>query len=170
MIAAVGTRQSLGGFVGFEAEVALLEFSGGGGLVEACVAEHQVVVGFEIFGIDGERGLEFGDGVYVAALEEEDAAEVVVDDAVARVLLDYFAEMARGFVVLAFAAEDARIEIVGAGEIRLEREGAIENFSGRGQIAFLYADAAQIDPAVGILRIDLRDFRERCGGAGEIAL
>ena len=107
----------MGGFVGFEAEVALLEFGGGVGLVEACVAEHQVVVGFEIFGIDGEGGLEFGDGVYVATLEEEDAAEVVVHNAIARVLLDYFAEVAGGFIVAAFAAEDARIEIVGAGEI-----------------------------------------------------
>ncbi len=110
----------MGGFVGFEAQVALLEFGGGVGLVEACVAEHQVVVSLEIFGIDCERGLEFGDGIDVATLEEEDAAEIVVYDAVARILLDYFTQMARGFIVAAFAAEDARIEIVGAGEIGLE--------------------------------------------------
>ena len=94
-----------------------MEFGCGVGLFEACVAEHQVVISFEIFGIDCERGLEFGDGVDVATLEEEDAAEIVVNDAVARVLLDHFAQMLSCFVVAAFAAQDARIEIVGAGEI-----------------------------------------------------
>src|SRR5580704_6290366 len=71
---AIGAGQGLGGFVGFEAEVTILVRVSAGFVAEAGVAEHQVVVGLEIFGIDGKRLLEFFDGVGVAFLEEEDAA------------------------------------------------------------------------------------------------
>ena len=71
---AIGAGQGLGGFVGFEAEVAFLVLVGAGFVAEAGVAEHEVVVGLEIFRIDGEGLLEFFDGVGVALLEKEDAA------------------------------------------------------------------------------------------------
>ena len=80
---AVGTGQGLGGFVGFETEVTILVFVGVGFVAEAGVAEHQVVVGLEIFGIDGEGLLEFFHGVGIALLQEKDAAEFVVDYAIA---------------------------------------------------------------------------------------
>jgi len=53
-------------------------FVGAGFVAEAGVAEHEVVIGLEIFGIDGEcfAGNSV-DGVGVALLEEKDAAEFV---------------------------------------------------------------------------------------------
>ena len=71
---AVGAGEGLRGFVGFEAEVALLVRVGAGFVAESSVAEHEVVVGLEVFGIDGESLLEFLRGVSVTLLEEEDAA------------------------------------------------------------------------------------------------
>ena len=78
---AIGASQGLGGFVGFEAEVAFLVLVGAGFVAETGVAEHQVVIGLEVFGIDGERLLEFFGGVGVALLEEEDAAEFIKNGA-----------------------------------------------------------------------------------------
>ena len=50
---AIGAGQGLGGFVGFEAEIAFLVFVGAGFIAKTGVAEHEVVVGLEVFGVDG---------------------------------------------------------------------------------------------------------------------
>ena len=99
---AVGSGEGLRRFIGLEAEIALLVIIGAGFVAEAGVAEHQVVVGLQIFGIDRKRLLEFLDGIGVAFLQKEDAAKFVVDHAVARILSEYGSEHAFGFVVLAF--------------------------------------------------------------------
>ena len=61
-------------------------------LAEAPVAEHQVVVRLQIFGVDGERIFENPDCVGVATLEEHDAADLIDYYAVARVLAAGFGQ------------------------------------------------------------------------------
>jgi len=112
---AIGAGQGLGRFVGFETEIAFLVLVGAGFVAQAGVAEHEVVIGLEIFGIDGECLLEFFDGVGVALLEEEDAAEFVVDDAITGELRENGFEGAGGFVVVAFFFQNAGVEEIGAG-------------------------------------------------------
>jgi len=107
----------LGRFVGFEAEIAFLVFVGAGFVAEAGVAEHEVVIGLEIFGVDGECLLEFFRGVGVTFLQEEDAAEFVVDDAITGELGENGFEGLGGFIVVAFLFQNAGVEEIGAGEI-----------------------------------------------------
>src|SRR5882757_724817 len=80
---AVGAGDGLGGFVRFEAQIAGFVFVSFGVIAEAVVAEHQVVVGLEIFWIDRERLLEFLDSIGVVFFEKQYAAEFVAHDAVA---------------------------------------------------------------------------------------
>ena len=68
-------RQRLRRLIGFESPEELLFALGLGGLSQAAVAEHQIVVRLQIFGIDRERLLRSADGVGVAALQELNAAE-----------------------------------------------------------------------------------------------
>ena len=62
--------ESLGGFVGFETKEELLFAPGISGLAQAAVAEHEIVVRLEVFGIN-RQGIEEGvDCLGVAALEK----------------------------------------------------------------------------------------------------
>src|SRR6266705_955793 len=83
---AVRAGDGLRRFIGFKPQVARLVLFGFGFLPEAGVAEHQIVVRLQIFGVDGQRFVEFGNGICVAFFKEEHAAKFVVYDAVAREL------------------------------------------------------------------------------------
>src|SRR5438105_6879491 len=83
----VRTGDSLRGFIGLESQVARFVLFCFLVVAEAVVAEHQIVMRLQIFGINGESFFEFGDSVGVPLFEEKDAAEFIVDDAVARELL-----------------------------------------------------------------------------------
>src|SRR5579883_2757295 len=133
---AIGAGDRLRSFIGFEAQIALLVSAGAGIVAEAGIAEHQIVIGLEILGIDGKRLLKFFHGISVALLEEEDATEFVVDDAVARILSQRFQQ---------------------------------HHFRATG-VAFLQADAADVGPAVKIVRRHFGDFGESLLRADQIAL
>ena len=79
----IRTGDSLRGFIGLEPQVARFVLFCFLVVAEAVVAEHQIVMRLQIFGIDGESFFEFGDSVGVPLFEEKDAAEFIVDDAVA---------------------------------------------------------------------------------------
>src|SRR5438045_3264759 len=61
-------RQRLGGFVGFETAEELLFALGVGGLPQASITEHQIIVGLEIFRVDSQCLLDRADGVGAAPL------------------------------------------------------------------------------------------------------
>src|SRR6266403_4068388 len=167
---AIGAGQGLGRFVGFETEIAFLVFVGAGFVAEAGVAEHQVVIGLEIFGVDGECLLEFFRGVGVTFLQEEDAAEFVVDDAITGELGENGFEGLGGFVVVAFFFQNAGVEEIGAGEIGFQGQGFEENDLCAFGVAFLDANAADVGPAIEIVGRHFGDFGEGLFGAAEIAL
>ncbi len=82
----VGAGDGLGGFIGFEAQVAFLVRVRAGFVAESGVAEHQVVVGLQVFGINRQCLLEFLHGAGIALLQKENAAKLVDGHAVARIL------------------------------------------------------------------------------------
>ncbi len=167
---AIGARQGLGGFVGFEAEVTLLVFVGAGFVAEAGVAQHEVVVGLQVFRVDRERLLEFFHRVPVALLQEEDAAEFVVDDAIARELREDGLQNLRGLVVVALFFQDTGVEEIGARQIGFQSEGFEKNDFCAFGVAFLDADSADVGPTVEIAGRHFGDFGEGLLGAAEIAL
>src|SRR5438132_13590170 len=89
MSLAIRPGNGLRGFVGFEAQIACLVFVGFSIVAEAAVAEHQVVMCLQIFGINGQCLLEFFNGIGVALLEKQNAAKLVAHNSVARELLKY---------------------------------------------------------------------------------
>ena len=163
-------RQRLGGFVGFEAAEELLFALGFGGLAQAAIAEHQIVVRLEIFGVDSQRLLERADGVGVAALQEEHAAVLVHDDAVARILAANVGETGEGGVVIAGGFLGQRQEEFGAGELRRERERLLQVRAGGFGLAFLNERARDVHEAIGIRRLGLHHALEAVLGALEVAL
>ena len=114
---AVRAGDGLCRFIGFKPQVARLVLFGFAFLPQARVAKHQIVVRLQIFGIDGQRFFEFGNGVGVAFFKEEHAAKFVVDDAVARELLNDNPEVCDGAVVVAVFTEGFRIEEIRARQL-----------------------------------------------------
>jgi hypothetical protein len=82
----------LRGLVGFETAEQFFFAFGVGSLAQAPVAEHQVIVGLQIFRVDGERVFEGGYGFGVFPLQEEDAADLVDYYSIARELAASFGQ------------------------------------------------------------------------------
>ena len=53
---------------------------------EPLIAEHQIVVGLQVFRIDGQHTVERDDRFLVLALQEQHATELIQDDAITRIL------------------------------------------------------------------------------------
>src|SRR5690348_12618 len=127
-------------------------------------------MGLQIFGIYGQRLLELGNGIGVTFFEEEDAAEFVVDDAVAGELLENHLQVCDGAVVVAVFAQDFSVEEIGSRQLRVDRERFFEHLARAASIALLYKHAADVGPAIGILRIGFGDFFEGRGCSFQVAL
>ena len=124
----------------------------------------------QIFGIDGQRFFEFGDRIGVALFEEEHAAKLVVDDAVARILLEDGFEMRDGAFIIAVFAKSFGVKEIGARELCVNGQRFFEHFARAGGVAFLQKHTSDVGPAVGILRVGFGDFFECRGSAFQIAL
>src|SRR5262249_27921198 len=122
------------------------------------------------FGVNGKCLLEFFYGIAVTLLEEEDAAELVMNDAIARKLRENALQASGGAVVVAVVFEDTSVEVIGASELRTESEGFLENFARACGVAFLKESASDVCPAIGILRIGIGDFLKRGSGGFEVPL
>src|SRR5713226_1324041 len=83
---AVRPGDRLRSFIRLESKVAQLMLLGFLVLAEAVVTKHQIIVRLQILGIDGQSSFKFSYCVCVAFLQEENAAELVVNYAVARKL------------------------------------------------------------------------------------
>src|SRR5579862_2946844 len=166
----VGPGQSLRTFVGFESQVALLIFGRALGLAESGIAKHEIVVRFEVFRVNGDRFIQFADGVSVTALQEVDSPQVVVYHAILWVLVQYSLKMLRGLIVFALIAQNGGQEEMRASQVGRNSQRFFEHFFGRGKVAFLSADAAHIHPSIGILRSNFGDFGEGVEGALQITL
>src|SRR5580704_2670554 len=126
MAVAIRASQCLRGFIRLEAKVALLKIGGALWLVHSRVAQHQIVVRFEILGIDRKRSFEFRDGIRISPLQKKDAPEIVANHAVARILSNHLAQMRNGIVVTAFVAKRTRVKIVRPREMWAERNRMFE--------------------------------------------
>ena len=71
--AQIRTGKCLCRFVRLESQVSFLEFRRSLRLSQPRIAEHQVVVGLQVFGIDRKCGLEFPNCFGVAAFEKENS-------------------------------------------------------------------------------------------------
>src|SRR6266702_3398589 len=91
----------LRGFVGLETEISRLVLAGFGIIAEAVVAEHQVVMRLQIFGIDRERLFKLFHCVCVTPLQKKHPAQFIAYHTVTRKLLEHGPQMSRRAVVLA---------------------------------------------------------------------
>ncbi len=82
----IRARDGLRSFIGLEAQIADLVLVGFGVVAEAVIAKHEVVIGLQIFGVDRKCLLEFLHRVGITLLQEQDAAELIVNNAIARIL------------------------------------------------------------------------------------
>ena len=170
MLLTVLAGQDLTGFVGFEPFIQALVVRGGLHVAETAIGEHQRVVRHQILGIDGENVLQGVDGVSVVPLQELNSADLVQHDPILRVLYPGGLQVAQGGRVVARFLVDQGHEEMGSWEVRCQREGARQYLPSRRQIAFRDRDAAEIDPAVRIVRLEFGDALEGAAGSDQIAL
>src|SRR5580765_8307509 len=95
----VRTGNRLGRFVGLESRIKRLLARGERRVADTLVAEHEIVVRLEIFGIDQEHLSERRDGVVEPPLQEMNPSDLVEHDAVARILLGSDAQVIERFVI-----------------------------------------------------------------------
>src|SRR5579883_2977481 len=162
--------QSLRCFVGFEAAEEALFPRGFAGLSQAAEAEHQVVVRLEVFGVDGQRIEEHVDRLGVAPLQEQNAALLIGDDAVARVLAADVGEAFERAVVVAAGLLHHGQEEFGAREVRRKRQRFLQIRARRFGLAFLNQRARDVDPAIGVRGLGFGNALEGVLRAFEIAL
>ena len=139
-------------------------------VAKAGVAEHQIVIRLQVFGIDGQSLLKCLHSVGIAFLQEIDAAKFVDDHAVAGILREHNLQARCCVVVFPFFPKDSRVKEIRASQLRRDSQGFFEDFARSSCIALLNAGPADIRPTVGILRVDLCDFAKRRFSAFQVAL
>ena len=92
---AIGAGDRLRRFVGLEAQIARLMFLRQLLVAQAVVAEHQVVVRLQVFGIDGQHRLQNLHRIVVFALQKQHAPQIVQRHAIARILRQHYAQIDR---------------------------------------------------------------------------
>lgn len=156
--------------VGLEAAEQRLFMRGFVGLPQPPEAEHQIVVGLHVFGVDGQSLLNHGDRFLVPAVEEQNSADLVQHHAVARILLADARQAFERVVVVAVGLLNHGEEKVGARQRRAELQRARDERARFGGFAFLDQSTGDVDPAVRIGGLDFGDAPESVFGALEIAL
>ena len=134
---AVRSGDRLRRFVRLEARVERPLPLGAGGISEPLVAQHQVVVRLQILGVDRQHLLELGDRLGELALQEQDAPELVADDAVARILTRGLTQVAQRLVVPAEALQRGAEEEVRLRQLRIDLQRLAQHRLGRRHVAFL---------------------------------
>ncbi len=167
---AIGSGDRLRRLIGFESQITLFVSVGARFVTQTAVAEHQVVMRLQIFRINRESLVEFRHRIDIALLQEEDAADFVVHHAIAGILRENELEARNGGLVLAFFFQDPRVKEICTRELGLEGQCLLQYHSGAAGIAFLHQGAADVHPAVGILRIDVCDFLKCRFGALQVTL
>ena len=107
---AVWAGDGLRRFIGFETQIADLVFVGLLFVSQSVVAEHQVIVRLQIFGIHGQHRLQDRDRVGILALQKQSASQIVQRNPIAGILRQNFAEMVCSAIVIAIIAQNLGIE------------------------------------------------------------
>src|SRR5580692_3036247 len=82
---AIRPSDGLRRFISLEAQVASLMFFSHFFVAESVVAEHEIVVGLQVFGIDGQHLLQNFHGVRIFSLKKQNAAKIVQRHPIMRV-------------------------------------------------------------------------------------
>ena len=118
----------------------------------------------EVFGVDGQHGLQLLHGFLIFSLEEQNSPQIVLRDPVARILRNYHMKAAGGTVIVAVVAQNFCVEEVCPRQVGLQGQSFFQHCACPLHVAFLHRDAADVHPAVGIFGVNFRDFLE--GGLG----
>ena len=76
------------------------------------------------------------------------------------ILCQHDLQMDGRLIVVSGGLEQRSIEKIGARQLGIESQRLLDNDAGADYIAFLQGGASDVQPAIGILRIDLGDFAE----------
>ena len=86
-------------------------------LAQPVIAEHEVVVCLQVFGIDGQDGLQNFHRFIVLALQEENASQIVQSDAIPRILGQDSSESRSGPIVVAIGSQHFGVKEIRARQI-----------------------------------------------------
>ena len=103
-------------------------------------------------------------------LQEEDPAELIEHDAIARIKIGRRTQVSQRLVVAAVVFQRDAKEEMGLRQFRIDGQRAPQHILGAGEVAFLEPRTPDVHPAVRVLRVHGRDFLERRFGAFQIAL
>ena len=122
MSLAVRPGDGLSRFIGLESQIPRLVFVRLSVVAQAVVAEHQVVMCLQIFGINGKCLLEFLNGIGVALFEKQNAAKLVAHNTIARELLKDGPQVSNRAVVFTVFFESAGVKEIRACKPRVDRQ------------------------------------------------
>ena len=109
-------------------------------------------------------------GIGIFFLQELHTPEIIQDDAVPGILLQHEVQLLACAIVIAVAAEDARIEVMGPRKIRLKLNCLLQDGACTIHVTFLHGGTTDVHPTVGIFGIRFCDLLEGRFCAFEIAL
>jgi len=117
VVSAVVTRDELRCFVGFETELELSMQLGLFGIADSLIGKHEVVMRFEVFGVDAKGLLKLFDRSLELPFQEMETPDLVPHDAVFRIRLRGPPKMGEGFVVEPLGLKRQSIEVVSFGQV-----------------------------------------------------
>jgi hypothetical protein len=166
----ISAGNRLRGLIGFEAQIANLMIVRLSFIPQAPVTEHEIVVGLQVFRINGESRIKLLDRIAILPFKEENTPEFVAYDTIPRILSGRLSQVLCGFVIFTLRPEYAGVEEVGAGQIRCDGKRLLQDNPGAFHVPFLYGGTANIYPSIWIRGLDLGDLLKRLLGAIRIAL
>ena len=157
----IASGNRLRSFVGFETQIARLMLLGHLVVAEPVVAEHEVVMRLQIFRIDRQHALQSLHRIGIFSLQEKNAAQIVERHAVARILRKHDLQMRGRLLVISGGLHQRCVEKVSPRQLRVDGQRLLKHGPGARHIAFLQSGAPDVDPSIGILRIDLGQLFQR---------
>ena len=134
------------------------------------MGQHQIVVGGDVLGVDGQHFLVGGDGRVVLPVEELQASDLAEHHAVARVLRARRRQVFQRFVVAAEGAQRRAEKEMRAREVGREGQRALEQRDRGFHFALLQQDPRRVHRPVGIVGVDGRHPAEGRLGPAQVAL
>ncbi len=170
MSGSIRSGDRLGGFVGFEPEIALLMFESAILHTKAGVTEHKVVMSLKVFRVNGQHVFKFLDGFRVLLLQKQHTPRIITRDAILWILRQDSLQMLQRSFVIPFFFQHTGIKVMGTRKVWSERQRALQHLASPCEITLDHARAPDIDPPVRIVRSDPGHGRERGFGALQVSL
>ena len=134
------------------------------------IAEHQVVVGLQVFRVHRQDLEELRDRLVVLSFQEENAAGLVSDHSIAGILSQGPSKMGQGLVVFSLGFQRQAVEIMALGQIRIQFQRFSQDLLSPFGVALPHPGPSHVHPPVGKVGIQPGDGQEGLLGGFEVSL